>query len=165
MGFSKPHWAQILSGIKCLCLGEAHGSEAAKHAEGVDVHALYSLTTSAQSVRASTPLWVWRSQPSPRSWAQDFPELWGMCSHLAPSLADAQRWNVPSFAWSPCPPSAMVLTGGTGGARSKPYSLLRAELDQLSLGKHPRRWEWHFSHFYDSSIFFFPQSQCHYGEE
>lgn len=59
----------------------------------------------------------------------------------------------------------MVLTGGTGGARSKPYSLLRAELDQLSLGKHPRRWEWHFSHFYDSSIFFFPQSQCHYGEE
>lgn len=56
MGFSKPHWVQILNGIKCLCLSEASESEAAKHAEDVDVHALYSWTTSAQSVIASTPL-------------------------------------------------------------------------------------------------------------
>lgn len=56
MGFSKPQWAQILSVIKCLCLNEADESEAAKHAEGVDAYALYSWTTSALSVRASTPL-------------------------------------------------------------------------------------------------------------
>lgn len=58
MGFSKPHWVQILNGIKRLCLGEADESEAAKRAEHVDVYALYSWTTSAvcKSINTFTSL-------------------------------------------------------------------------------------------------------------